>query len=94
MLAEGSRRQVYNGTAKRTSGGLTKKDLVKNKFDRIVSAKKSRTAKKDNRLVKHGYGSKKGHFGWVKVDKKHHKKSHKKSAKPHHKKTGKKHHKK
>ena len=67
MLSEGSRRQVYNGSAKHTSGGLEKKDLTMNKFGRIVSAKKSRSAKKDNRLVKAGYGTKKGHFGWVRV---------------------------
>ena len=69
MLTTGSRRQVFNGSAKHTSGGLEKKDLKMNKFGRIVSAKKSRTAKKDNRLVKSGYGTKKGHFGWVRVGK-------------------------
>ena len=46
----GSRREVYNGTAKRTSGGLEKKDLFYNKYGRIVSLKKHVTAKKDKRL--------------------------------------------
>ena len=87
MQAVGSRRQVFNGSARRTSGGLTKKDLMKNKFDRIVSVKKHRTAKKDNRLVKAGYGTRKGHFGWVRIGDKKTRKHHKKS------KDGKKHHK-
>ena len=63
----GSRREVFNGTAKRTSGGLAKKDLIKNKLGRIVSKKKHHTAKKEQRLVKYGYGSKKGSFGYVLV---------------------------
>ena len=29
MLSTGSRAQVWNGTAKKTSGGLEKKDLMK-----------------------------------------------------------------
>ena len=49
MLNVGSRRQVWNRTAKRTSGGLERKDLIKNKHDRIVSAK-IKTAKKERRL--------------------------------------------
>ena len=81
MQAVGSRRQVFNGSARRTSGGLTKKDLKKNKFDRIVSAKKSRTAKRDNRLVKAGYGTKKGHFGWVRIGDKKTRKHQKKAKK-------------
>ena len=83
MLTTGSRRQVFNGSAKHTSGGLEKKDLKMNKFGRIVSANKSRSAKKDNRLVKAGYGTKKGHFGWVRVGSKKSRTSHKKSRKSH-----------
>jgi hypothetical protein len=63
----GSRAEVWHGTAKHTSGGLTKNHLFKNKSGRIVSKKKHFTAKKDNRLVKSGYGTKKGKFGYVKI---------------------------
>lgn len=63
----GSRAQVWHGTAYKTSGGLTKKNIMKNKAGRIVSKAKHSTAKKDNRLVKSGYGTKKGSFGFVKV---------------------------
>ena len=62
----GSRAEVWHGTAHHTSGGLTKKCLIKNKHGRIVSKKKHETAKKDRRLVKAGYGTKKGVFGYVK----------------------------
>lgn len=40
VRARGYRRSVFNGTARRTTGGLTKSDLVKNKKGRIVSKKK------------------------------------------------------
>lgn len=63
----GSRAQVYHGTVYKTSGGLTKKDLFQNKRGRIVSALKHATAKKENRLKKHGYTAKKGKFGAVKI---------------------------
>ena len=46
---EGSRAQVYHGTAFRTSGGLTKKDIRMNKFGRLVSKAKSMKAKKEKR---------------------------------------------
>ena len=62
----GSRIQVMNGTAYKTSGGLTKKNLLMNKWGRIVSAKKYKTAKKEKRLEKAGYFAKKGKFGYVK----------------------------
>jgi hypothetical protein len=66
----GSRRQVFNGSAYKTAGGLKKDNLVQNKKTRaIVSKKKHLSAKRDNRLVKAGYGTKKGHFGWVRVGK-------------------------
>jgi len=61
----GTRAQVWHGTAFKTSGGLTKGDLLQNKSGRIVSKAKYMTAKKDNRLVKAGYGTKKGKFGFV-----------------------------
>ena len=63
----GSRAEVWHGTAKHTSGGLTKTHLMKNKSGRIVSRKKHLSAKRDNRLVKAGYKTKKGHFGFVKT---------------------------
>lgn len=64
----GSRAEVFHGTAKKTTGGLLKKDLVKNKHGEIVSKKKHKTAKKEKRLEKHGYFAKKGSFGYVKKD--------------------------
>ena len=62
----GSRAQVWHGTAKKTSGGLTKSALMMNKHGRIVSKRKHMTAKKEKRLVKAGFLTKKGHFGFVK----------------------------
>ena len=67
-LAVGSRAQVMHGTANHTSGGLTKGDLKYNKYGRIVSRKKSMKAKKDKRLEKAGYKTRKGKFGAVKKD--------------------------
>ena len=68
MKAIGSRAQVMHGTAHHTSGGLTKKDLKMNKWGRIVSRKKSAKAKKDKRLEKAGYKTRKGKFGVIKKD--------------------------
>jgi hypothetical protein len=48
----GSRAEVMHGTAHHTSGGLTKKNLKYNKYGRIVSIKKSKTAKKTGLLKK------------------------------------------
>ena len=59
----GSRAQVMHGTAKKTSGGLTKSQLKYNKQGKIVSKKASILAKTNNRLVKAGYVTKKGVFG-------------------------------
>jgi hypothetical protein len=64
----GSRAQVWNGTAKHTSGGLVKKQLMMNKWGRIVSRKKHNTAKKQKRLEKAGFFAKKGEFGVVKKE--------------------------
>jgi hypothetical protein len=44
-LKRGSRRQVWNGTAEQTTGGLKKDDLEKNKRGRIVSRKKTARSK-------------------------------------------------
>ena len=65
----GTRAQVWHGTAYKTSGGLCKPDLIQNKHGRIVSKAKHSTAKKEKRLVKAGYGTKKGKFGFVKLNK-------------------------
>lgn len=81
----GSRAEVWHGTAKHTSGGLHKKDLLKNKHGRIVSKKLHHTAKKQKRLEKAGYKPKKGKFvvmrKSMKKSPKHHKKHTKKNKK-------------
>ena len=62
MPAVGSKAQVWHGSAKHTSGGLTRKDLMKHK-GRIVSKKKHALGKKAfKNLVKAGYKPKKGTF--------------------------------
>jgi hypothetical protein len=65
-LLEGSRAQVWHGTAYKTAGGLTKDHLIMNKHGRIVSKKKHATAKREKRLEKAGYKTVKGKFGAVK----------------------------
>ena len=65
---EGSRAQVWHGTALKTSGGLKKVDLHMNKHGRVVSKKKFETSRKEKRLVKAGYGTKKGKFGYVRLN--------------------------
>ena len=67
----GSRAQVWHGTAYKTSSNkdaLKRENLVFNKHSRIVSRKKHHQAKREKRLEKHGYFTKKGHFGAVKRD--------------------------
>ncbi len=66
----GSRAEVWHGTAFKTSGGLTKSHLFKTKTGRIVSKLKHETAKREKRLVKAGYGTQKGKFGFVLLGKK------------------------
>ncbi len=65
-ILEGSRAQVWHGTAYQTSGNLCKSELMMNKNGRIVSKRKHTTAKREKRLVKAGYLTKKGKFGYVK----------------------------
>ena len=67
MKTVGSRAEVFHGNAKHTSGGLQKKDLIKNKNGRIVSKKKHTLEKKTMRLKKLGFGTQKGKFGMVKI---------------------------
>jgi hypothetical protein len=63
MLTIGSKAQVFHGTAHHTVGGLTRKDLFKNKRGKIVSRKQAAAGKKAySRLVKAGYKPKKGVF--------------------------------
>lgn len=63
MQSTGTRAQVWHGTAKKTSGGLTKTNLMKNKHGRIVSRRKHASGKKTiKNLKKLGYVAKKGEF--------------------------------
>ena len=63
LVTVGSKAQVYHGNAKRTSGGLTKKDLMKTKKGRIVSRRKHAAGKKAlKNLRKAGFVAKKGTF--------------------------------
>jgi hypothetical protein len=63
MVTVGTKAQVWHGTAKHTSGGLTKKDLMKTKKGRIVSKKKHAAGQKAiKKLKKMGYVAKKGTF--------------------------------
>lgn len=78
---EGSRAQVWHQTAYKTSGGLEKHQLMQNKHGRIVSRKKHGTAKKEKRLEKAGYKTRKGKFGFVKSETKKAKKGSRKSKK-------------
>ena len=66
----GSRAQVWHGTAHKTTGGLLKSHLMKNKHGRIVSKRKHKTAKRERRLERHGWTAKKGKFGAVKMSSK------------------------
>lgn len=65
----GSRKMVYTfGTAYKTPGGLTKKQLYYNKSTkRVVSLKKHLDALKHNPLKKAGWTAKKGKFGAVRI---------------------------
>ena len=62
----GSRTLVFREKAFKTTGGLTVSDLIMNKHGRIVSAAKHKSAKKEKRLQKAGYFTRKGKFGYVK----------------------------
>jgi hypothetical protein len=70
MMATGTKAQVWHGTAKHTSGGLTKKDLMKTRKGRIVSKKKHAAGQKAlKQLKKAGYVAKKGTFKLFKKQK-------------------------
>ena len=66
----GSRRQVWNRTARQTSGGLKRSDLFQDKYGNIKSRKASKKAKKTKNLKKAGWTFKKGQFGAIKIDEK------------------------
>jgi hypothetical protein len=80
MKTVGSRAQVWNGNAMKTSGGLTKKDLFKKK-GRIRSKRASKSAKKNQNLKNAGWTFKKGEFGAVRIEDKPKSKSKKKGSK-------------
>lgn len=62
MMTVGSRRCVWNGTAKHTAGGLERKDLMLHK-GRIVSRKAHAAGKKAiKHLINAGFKAKKGTF--------------------------------
>ena len=63
MKTKGSRAEVMHGKAKKTSGGLLKRNLKYNKHGKIVSRKASKAAKKSKNLIKAGYITQKGKFG-------------------------------
>lgn len=63
MLTVGSKAQVFHGTAKHTSGGLTRNSLMQTKRGRIVSKKQHAAGLKAiTRLRKRGFVAKKGSF--------------------------------
>jgi len=72
MRTIGSKAEVFHGTAKRTAGRLTKKDLMKH-HGRIISRKKHAAGKK---AIKHlfalGYKPKKGKFTVMRKSMAHH----------------------
>jgi hypothetical protein len=51
ILKKGTRKQVMNGKALKTGGGLKKKDLKYNKYGKIVSIKLSNNAKKKYKKI-------------------------------------------
>jgi hypothetical protein len=70
MVTVGTKAMVFHGTAKHTSGGLTKKDLMKTRKGRIVSKKKHAAGKRAIKtLRKMGYIAKKGKFSLFKKGK-------------------------
>ena len=83
IKAVGSKAEVFHGTAKHTSGGLKKKDLMKHS-GRIISRKKHAAGKK---AIKHlfaaGYKPKKGTFKLMRKSMAHSSKRHSKRSKRH-----------
>jgi hypothetical protein len=69
MMTVGTKAQVYHGTAKHTSGGLKKKDLMKHKGKIVSRRKHAAGLKAIKRLRKLGYTAKKGTFKLFKKQK-------------------------
>ena len=61
-MASGSKAQVWHGTARHTSGGLTKKDLMRHKGKIVSRRKHAAGLKAIKKLRKLGYVAKKGTF--------------------------------
>ena len=61
-MATGSKAQVWHGTARHTSGGLTKKDLMRHKGKIVSRRKHAAGLKAIRKLRKLGYVAKKGTF--------------------------------
>jgi hypothetical protein len=71
MLTIGSKAQVFHGTAKKTPGGLLKKDLMKTRRGRIVSKRKHAIGQKRIKTLRRlGFVAKKGTFKLFKRGKK------------------------
>jgi hypothetical protein len=72
MKKIGSRAEVYHGTALKTSGGLLKENLLKNKHGYIVSKRKVALSRKSktNPLMAQGFLAKKNShkFGHQKLN--------------------------
>jgi hypothetical protein len=65
----GTKAQVWHGTAKHTSGGLKKKDLMRHKGKIVSRRKHAAGLKAIKRLRKLGYTAKKGTFKLFKKQK-------------------------
>lgn len=65
----GTKAQVWHGTAKHTSGGLKKKDLMKHKGKIVSRRKHAAGLKAIKKLRKLGYVAKKGTFKLFKKQK-------------------------
>jgi hypothetical protein len=65
----GTRAQVWHGTARHTSGGLTKKDLMRHKGKIVSRRKHAAGLKAIKHLRKLGYTAKKGKFTLFKKQK-------------------------
>lgn len=63
----GSRKQVWDDTAFKTTGNLQRCDILLNRWGRLVSYKKNKKEHCDRRLQKYGWTAKKGKFGAVRM---------------------------
>ena len=63
----GTRKQVWLQSAYKTTGGLQRADLTKNKSGEVVSKSKHEFEKKFGRLERAGWTAQKGKFGGVRI---------------------------